>query len=1441
MKKSRKWHISNLDQRIFDEEEIVRGLFAGNIVNTALIAADFPSFNILESICCLNPPRGWTATKHNPHYYNIKWKARVLQMTIENSLFNPGQDFFLEILYESDDQLFSSLYAALTSEKISDSVAQRTILDLLKLRKQRKDEIVEALQPSIAECLRKVNSRILWSCDGFSPWEILDVYKGIDVAAIQHMPSHLLNASMFQSFIMQMVLLTDQKVKESLQRLISLLEITAFKENKGNFIFPAEDPNFDALIVLNESLSTKNHFVQIQWNNAKVEITYDMNRYRTIMLEKELYPYFLVACLQRIYQKKELLNDRIKFIQKNYNVASRVSNVFKQIANDDALVAYISQSLGSRKTLEDLATKSIPLLFVNSIPKIEKSAFDPIFRYESYLISEKEMSNSESFLYASKIFYNVIEFVVGNINRIPDDLTNYLNSLSDDSIRNSLLIDLFSLIFLKDAKGNFFCNIEKAEEILRLVPYRFPDRQLINNGIRHIIFARLRGKSDLQSALISNDSLLLELLQTNQLDLAVKIFANHPRFEILVQLIISLRTSKFLNENRHLYSIELYLSKNVANDWISNIHEINSDYYSPYILDSVKYLIEHHMKYENPIDLYQKIPNHFHTTTFKEYLELYQKFQHKTDDRMDPSEIIKVIHHNEMFANMKNLTTLLGSNALEFVLIYSKEIGDQIYKLFESESPLTAQMIRYDYACNKKYEKGNSDSVYERFLQKKAGYKDDDEFEIIDSSQNQFNPTIDQADSDFMPLTRDQVEQLIDKAVSSHPISASNIELLNELYLKSPEAYLDKMNTMINSFTIPELLEIYPYCGMRSLPILDRLNVSSISITPIVELLMDTMQWNTLKLFMKDFKKIDDMYKYIYDYLNKHPEMIDITPKYLLEDVDVDMIERKEEVTEQYSNVETITDLIDYLQRNPEFEPNEAIENALRIFQNIVIDDFQKEVWTGRQIHKLLILFSKRVSTSFVTKLRALSMLISKSIYARFLVPISLSNFQSEAFGQKMASISLKYDFYQECLDFCAAYSIDISMFKAERAKAAFLLGLVDDGFEYISTSIRNDAFIDQMVDILSHTFVFDMSEVIKTENEIEMINILIKMPTAQNRWREICEGLAMVLAGSPQIQTLHKILVKLNSIDKLVMFYTISGNFEDAFDVWNTIQRNQTKSDLFIRSIVYPALISKNWNSLWFKVKKIATMKPFVNDLIKYLDQKKMGLTSYLVQMRLCMYESAYKTSAKYFRKAKSWEGQKRIAEAMKDACKKSDSLQNKMPKVEFQLYLIQQLITENVPFTNTINLYSTKENALNVAVYLLKRGEVEIVMSKLVPLMLFTLNEMCHALLDDVMQGEMGALHKFFKSIEKIDAQTYEVIVMNLFQAIKTRVADPGSLRAFIDANVRDDLKGQVFITFDFLEAAYEIAKKTNDRFLMQLILENAEKKGNESLCQKVRSDLQ
>ena len=90
-----------------------------------------------------------------------------------------------------------------------------------------------------------------------------------------------------------------------------------------------------------------------------------------------------------------------------------------------------------------------------------------------------------------------------------------------------------------------------------------------------------------------------------------KIFANHPRFEILVQLIISLRTSKFLNENRHLYSIELYLSKNVANDWISNIHEINSDYYSPYILDSVKYLIEHHMKYENPIDLYQKNPNHF--------------------------------------------------------------------------------------------------------------------------------------------------------------------------------------------------------------------------------------------------------------------------------------------------------------------------------------------------------------------------------------------------------------------------------------------------------------------------------------------------------------------------------------------------------------------------------------------------------------------------------------------------------------------------------------------------------------------------------------------------------------------------------------------------------------------------------------------------------------
>ncbi|OHT06216.1 hypothetical protein TRFO_25758 [Tritrichomonas foetus] len=1491
------WHIGNITQEKFSEEEVVRSLLMGKITHTLMYAINVELFKIFEPICCFEQPLDWKPTEINPHYYNVRWKVRVIQMHLENNLYHPEQDFYLNILDCIENNNFASTFATLTSENntIPESVAKRTIEELLTLQKSFYRGLVYALQPSITKCLQKIPpSKLFNSIYDSDPFELLEIYRGINNEAIQYFPCTKITSKSITSFLSQLILLSNEKVQESFQRIISFLEATTLKRmaNTNEFIF--QNDSIEHLILTNDSVSKGDHFIQIQWKNALFELTHEekTSKFSTNIVGK-LYPYFFVACFDRIYPRKDFLTDRMKYFQRlghlNINpnqlqqgnpvyqsLPPEISRFFKAVSNDDDLVAYISQNLGSRKTLYDLTTKSIPLLFVNSIPKIDKGMFDRIFNNNSYLLSEEEMRNSESFLYASKIYYTVIDFVVGNRRDIPDDLINYLNScIPDDYIRNAMLMDLFSLIFLKDSKGNFFCDIQKAFAILSFVPSRFPESQRLNDANRHIIYAQLRKKEDLQSALVSNDSVLIELIESNQLDLALTIASSHPRYKTLISLIIALKRGDFANVDRSLYSIELNLSKNLINDWISdlsysNSEYFNSEYFNASVLSSAKHLIERHKRYKDPIGFIKINPNYFHTTTFNEYIELYQKFQHKSNDRLNPYEIIKIIKENDIYVNMKNLNTLLGTRALEFVLIYSKDINERMFNLIHEESPLTAQAIRYDYALNKIYQKdSNSNSVYEKFLASKCGIKEDSDFEVV--FEDEIHPIIDQADTSLMPLTEEEVNDLIEQAIHEEPL---NINLLNEMFIRAPKQYIKKMKNYMYQFTIPQLLDIYPFCGMRSLPLLDRLNISSLSIPTVIDLLMDTMQWNTITMLINDFKSnendfydtiptknlskshaisgnyneeeeeqnedIKEIYLCIFNYLQKHPEMIEITPSFILEHVDVSKIKRHQEVVEQEMKIESLIDLIEYLESNEDFHPSEVIEHVNRIFQTIVIDDFQKEVWTGNQIHKILGYLGKKASTSFVTKLRALSSLLSKSLYARFNESISLRNFRSEKFGLKMASISLKYDFFQECLDFCAAWSLDISLYKAERAKAAFLLGLVDDGYEFIVPPIRNDVIIDQIVDILSHTFVFDMSSVATTENEIEVVNIVAGLPSAQERWREVCEGLSYVLAGSPQIRTLHKILVKLNSIDKLVMFYAASGNFEDAFDAWGTIQRHQTKSDLFIRSIVYPALISKNWNSLWFKVKKIDSMKPFVMDLFKYLDQKKMGLTAYLVQMRLCLYDHAYKTAVKYFPVMKSWEEQEKLVNQMKDAAKRSDSHTNMVPRLDFELQLIHTLVEEQIPFANTLNILTTKENALNVAVYYLKKGEVEVVMSRLVPMMIFTLNEACHALLDDVMQGEMGALHKFFMSIEKADAQTYEVIVMNLFQAIKIRVADPGSLSRFIDANVRDDLKGQVFITFDFLEEAYNIAKKTNDRFLMQLILENAERKGDEMLCIKVREDL-
>ena len=482
--------------------------------------------------------------------------------------------------------------------------------------------------------------------------------------------------------------------------------------------------------------------------------------------------------------------------------------------------------------------------------------------------------------------------------------------------------------------------------------------------------------------------------------------------------------------------------------------------------------------------------------------------------------------------------------------------------------------------------------------------------------------------------------------------------------------------------------------------------------------------------------------------------------------------------------------------------------------------------------------------------------MLYKDLLGRYGIIISLSNFSTETFGSHVAKIYLKYDFFKECQEICAAWSLDLSMYKAEMALSAFKIGLVNDGMDFISPPIRNDQLVDQIVDILSNKFMFDYSPIVDI-TEIKDINEYAKHIDPCYQWINVpttdANGLPLIneplYPESPQIKALHKLLIDLNSVDKLIMFYASKGYFEYAFDTWNKIQRKHTKSELFIRSIVFPSLIFQNWTSLWMKVRKMSDldqtnnnnsnqMKQYVMDLFKFLHQRKMGHTAYNIQMALHLYSLAFKTANDYFSEMNSWEGQMRIIDAMRKSAKKDKEISNNiLSKIDFEeQYIIKPCIESSTPFIPSLNIMTTKENALKTGVFLMKKGEADTVILKLLPMTLFTLDELCHAILDDVMlSSESGAMHNLFLAIEKANLQNYEVIILNLFKVISTRVADQRSLSQFIDENVRDCLKGRVFLTFGILDRALDIAVKTHDKYLMEMIRDDAQKQSNKEIILK------
>lgn len=836
---------------------------------------------------------------------------------------------------------------------------------------------------------------------------------------------------------------------------------------------------------------------------------------------------------------------------------------------------------------------------------------------------------------------------------------------------------------------------------------------------------------------------------------------------------------------------------------------------------------------------------------FDEYQRMSQRLKENAHlqahgELVNPIDIIDKIRECGEGMDMKQIETLLGPRAVELIITYSKIFNNRLLDLISEKSEITGLAVMYQMASSKqKFAESDKKTIYKKFLKAKFGkFEGQDEYECVVAD---VLSDLDKADKQLVSLGEKEFSAIVEKALNQEPIG---ISLLNDMYAREPDMFMKSFTSKLSDIHIDNLLELDALMSKRSLPKLKKMGFEKVNVDDVVNQLVEKEQWHLLLEFIDDF--VTDTAPIKKRIVEKRNEVEKECPA-LLKKLKIQAVPMQAVVessvtlahfSEMFSHCKSLSSVLDALNKinfvlTVEMN-NHLIDVISRVFSAIKISTSGDEDYALFNLPKISKILSRINTSSFNLKVDTLVSLLRLSLVSRFGIVIELKGFTTEAFGRAMARLALKYDYVQMMLDVCSAWSIDFVGFTLERSLFPFRMGLPDVGLSMLKGIPlgKREYMVPTFVNLLSHESLFNLAPAVAAETEMDTISTLVSMEPLHQRWADVLEKGFGVLMGSPAIKALHEILLLLNEKGCLISFYCLHMDFDDAIEVWNTVANPSTKTDLFIKAIVYTALAFWNWNTLWRKLLRddsnLTQFKDVINGLFKFLKKNGMGRILYDVQMKLGMYEDAYASAVFSLESVDTWPKRRRICEQMKDACAKAGAKAIQTQLVELQISIIDICMEHDVEPARFRSILGSKNNAISVGILLMKLGEAEKFMA-MIHFNLFSMEEGCHKLLDTVMEEGSGALQRLFVSMQKCSAQTYEVLVMCLFSAMRERVADVESLKGFIENCVRNDMKGRVYLTCEFLNEAFVTAQKTKDKDLMWLINDAAQDKGNDELVAK------
>lgn len=1515
-------------EQSFAPSQIVQNLLLGQFANAfwfSVVGSRDNLSDLLAQIILHSQPAIWIPTELCQSYVDIQWTAASLFGCVTGTRAEIPQEFYMHLLEKDMRDFATNCYATFSlpqSFSIPATVSQR-FLGSLRTFKTIDSALFMALLPTIESVLFRISPQILFQELGI---DLFDYLSKIDTKTIQYCPVSDIDQDRLPSFLNSLVLLQDSEVIKTLQSVLCM-------QNE----YPKPASLFcegNLLSMVNTSLYREKNFVDFLFSQVRLILARPMTLGTETTTEKimetvisvmslaiDILPFFVVKFHNLFGQ----FDSKFRTLVMESEYTKRfpmVRELLERFDKDEELIRKLISVTGDKISPTDLLENSIPKLLEDYI---HQQVCIDLTKEKCYVISDTDMSKDRNFAQ----FYRLLRKLVKSAAKRTD-----ISTLFQGLEINDIVVDVFSLLFLRDRNGSFVFSVDDAIQILNAIKGHGND-QFVIPALRKANYAARKGDTDLLSILKPSGILFSEAISSQQFDCAKELAGDNLALKEFCGIAEEVHNS-LTNTNTSLSpksKAELLLS--LADFLLVNLDGIP---------EPVSGLILRHKKEVDPLivcngEYLEKVAaeslvpgfysdNHdeeyANLPFFQAFLDYVRTYFAAMEDNVVPSSVtpesfVQMIVNNANAETWKELEK--SKLPIEMILQYSSalDIQTHLFNLIVQKSKPTAYAIFYQKILGGKCDKdeilaelekarygqgirrkislgqmeligaqikptsfipdeGPSQPVFEKYLGWKLeqNFSGDEYFELYDMTDEEFAETL----------------------ISALDSEKFDSEFVNDMFFAKPELYRSIVDSRINSLTVCQLSRIWPYMGFKSIDILVRNGITSITYPGVFHELVQRKEFNGYYQLMHEFNVENTGIEFLKERIGVDEGVIEdvrVSCQPLLEELEISLqrkfptkfdapVSKVDEICSVPSEfekriVESVTiRQLDNVIRNI-LKSNtplclELVESVLsrcvELLGRVKFTDIDIEMKLSCEIcflshtlssflEKVVLSNVQDVNISLFHKIATIASFTRRFWFSRFGVEVSLANFLTQETASEFAFLCLKYDSFQLMVEFIAIWSLEEPYYLTQRALNPFKMSLFDDGVALVDALVncehRQSALFNDCVEDLTVTLStvqwFDVRSSLDLHPNIENLPMGISL---YHRVKDIYENGASVLVGSEQISSLALSLKLLKRKKRLISFYAQNGSFPDAFDILREVREETKRKDYFISSIVAISLFYSNWNSLWryFEQKELKRMSEYLDHLFETLRRLRMGKVMYDIQMRLHMYEEAIDSALFSMTNViRTWEKSMKMVDAVKTAVeseiKESDASFILKPRkysmedlliLESRISLQKRLITfcmkTEVPYKRELDILSTNEYNEAVAVWMLENMECTYVLD-LVQYAPFDLPSACKLLVERLTEG--NKLLAYVHALSDCDQAERSVITSMILEALK----DKREILEKVISEVNDTrLQAKMWLKYDFLAHAFEAARKCSDVFTIRHILQKAEEQNESDLVRKCKKHL-